>query len=285
MTLNNMIPTLWAGRLLSNLNDAHVYANALNRDYEGEIRAMGDRVKINSIGRVSINTFTKNAALNAPETLDDSFVNLIINQGDYFNFEIDDVDKAQHKVTVMDDAMREAAWGLADVADAFLASLLNTGTSTTNQLTALTTVGSGVTDDDAYEALVDLDVLLNVQNVPRDGTRWLVVPPWFEGELRKDNRFVSFGTSENRTQLRGKPVGEAAGFNVWISNNVPVTALAYTLLAGHKLAATYAEQITDTVPFRPEDSFSDAVKGLHIYGAVVTRPYAVASVVVTQSTS
>ena len=285
MTLNNMIPQLWAGRMLNNLNDAHVYANALNRDYEGEIRAMGDRVKINSIGRVTINTFTKNAALNAPETLDDSYVNLIIDQGDYFNFEIDDVDKAQHKVTVMNDAMQEAAWGLADVADAFIAALLDSGTSATNQLTALTTVGSGVTDDDAYEAIVDLDVQLSEQNVPRDGNRWVIVPPWFEGELRKDNRFVSFGTSENRAQLRGKPVGEASGFNVWQSNNVPVTALAYTILSGHKLAATYAEQITNTVPFRPEDSFSDAVKGLHIYGAVVTRPYAIASVVVTESTA
>ena len=283
MTLNNMTPVLWAGRLLSNLNDAHVYANALNRDYEGEIRVMGDRVRINSIGRVTINTFTKNAALNAPETLDDSYVNLIIDQGDYFNFEIDDVDKAQHKVTVMDDVMKEAAWGLADVADAFIAALLVAGTSASNKLTALTSVGSGVTDDDAYEAIVDLDVQLSEQNVPRDGNRWVIVPPWFEGELRKDNRFVSFGTSENRAQLRGKPVGEASGFNVWQSNNVPVTSSAYTLLSGHKLAATYAEQITDTVPFRPQDSFSDAVKGLHIYGAKVTRPYAIASVVVTAS--
>ena len=284
MTIDNVIPTLWARALLLNLNDAHIYANALNRDYEGQIRQMGDRVKINSIGRVTINTFTKNAAINAPETLDDSNVMLIIDQGDYFNFEIDDVDKAQQSVNVMTEAMRESAWGLADVADAFLAALLSAGTSTTNILTALTSVGSGVTDDDAYEAFVDLDVQLNEQNVPRDGNRWCVVPPWFEGELRKDNRFVSFGTQVNVDQLRGKPIGQASGFDVWVSNNVPLTGSVYTIIAGHRVAASYAEQITKTEPFRPPDSFSDAVKGLHIYGAVVARPYALARIAVTQAT-
>ena len=256
MTINNFTPSLWAGRAQANLNDAHVYANTMNRDYEGDFNAMGDRVHIQSIGRPTIRAFTKNAAISAPETLQDSDQILIIDQGQYFNFEVDNVDAVQNKIPVMDAAMREAAWGLADT----------------------------VADDDAYEALVDLDVQLTEQNVPRTGDRYVVVPPWYEGELRKDVRFISFGTKENRAQLRGRPVGEASGFNVWVSNNVPVTASAYTLVAGYTGAATFAEQIVKTVAFKPEDSFSDAIKGLHIYGYKVTRPHALASVVVTQAT-
>jgi hypothetical protein len=59
MSVNNFIPTIWAARLLYNLNNAHVYTQAgvINRDYEGEISAAGDTVKINSIGRVSIGTY------------------------------------------------------------------------------------------------------------------------------------------------------------------------------------------------------------------------------------
>ena len=284
MTINNFTPTLWAGRALANLNDSHVYANALNRDYEGDIKQMGDRVRIQSIGRVTIRSYTKNSTITAPETLQDSEQILIINQGDYFNFAVDDVDAAQNKISVMDSAMKDAAWGLADVVDAFLATLLTDNVSTSNQLTALTNVGSGVVDDDAYEALVDLDVQLTEQNVPRDGSRFVIVPSWFEGELRKDVRFTSFGTKENREQLRGKPVGDASGFNVWQSNNVPVSSSAYTLLAGYKGAATFAEQISKVKAFEPQDRFADAIKGLHIYGATVTRPYALASVVVTQAT-
>ena len=284
MTINNFTPTLWAGRALANLNDAHVYANALNRDYEGEIKRMGDRVRIQSIGRVTIRSYTKNSTITAPETLQDSQQILIIDQGDYFNFAVDDVDAVQNKISVMDSAMQDAAWGLADTVDAFLATLLTDNVSTSNKLTALTIVGSGVNDDDAYEALVDLDVQLTEQNVPRDGGRFTIVPPWYEGELRKDVRFTSFGTSANVAQLRGKPIGEASGFNVWVSNNVPVTASAYTIVAGYKGAATYAEQISSVKAFEPQDRFADAIKGLHIYGATVTRPHALASVVVTQAT-
>ena len=284
MTINNFTPNLWAGRALANLNDAHVYGNALNRDYEGEIKQMGDRVRIQSIGRVTIRTYTKNSTITAAETLQDSEQILIIDQGDYFNFAVDDVDAVQNKISVMDSAMKDAAWGLADVVDAFLATLLTDNVSTTNKLTALTTVGSGVADDDAYEALVDLDVQLTTENVPRDGGRFVVVPPWYEGELRKDIRFTSFGTSANVAQLRGKPIGDASGFNVWVSNNVPVSSSAYTILAGYNGAATFAEQIVKTKAFEPQDRFADAIKGLHIYGATVTRPYALASVVVTQAT-
>ena len=285
MTIDNLTPNIWAGRLLANLDDDHVYGNALNHDYEGDIANLGDRVRINSIGRVTIRSYTKNATITAPETLQDSQQILIIDQGDYFNFAVDDVDAMQNNVSAMDASMKDAAWGLADVTDAFLAALLSAGVSTSNILTPLTNLGSGVTDDDGYEALVDLDVQLSEQNVPRDGGRFVVVPPWFEGELRKDVRFVSFGTGTNVAQLRGKPIGDASGFNVWTSNNVPVTASAYTIIAGYKGAATFAEQISKVQAFQPPDRFGDALKGLHIYGATVTRPYALAKVVVTQATS
>ena len=283
MTIDNFTPSLWAGRAQANLNDAHVYANTMNRDYEGDFKAMGDRVHIQSIGRPTIRAFTKNAAISAPETLQDSDQILIIDQGQYFNFEVDNVDAVQNKIPVMDAAMREAAWGLADTVDDAIAALLVAGVASGSKLTALTTVGGGVADDDAYEALVDLDVQLTEQNVPRDGSRFVIVPSWFEGELRKDVRFTSFGTKENREQLRGKPVGDASGFNVWQSNNVPVSSSAYTLLAGYKGAATFAEQISKVKAFEPQDRFANAIKGLHIYGATVTRPYALASVVVTQA--
>ena len=283
MSLNNMIPTEWALRLLDNLNDGHVYAPLLNRDYEGQIKAKGDTVKINSIGRVAITAYTKNGALSAPETLDDGQLMLAITEAQSFNFEIDDIDKRQQQPKMMDEAMQEAAWGLSDVADAFLATMLEAGVATAapdNTLSAAGAVGTGASDDDAYELLVDLGVLLDESNVPGSG-RWVVIPPWYHGALLKDPRFVSFGTDANRSLLRNGQIGEAAGFTVAKSNNVPVSGSAFTVIAGYRGAATYAEQINDPEGYRPELSFSDAMKGLHLYGAKVTRPYALASVVAT----
>lgn len=288
MSLNNFIPTVWAAKLLENLNDAHVYVNLLNRDYEGDISQAGDSVKINSIGRVTIGTYTKNTDIAAAETLDDSQMMLVCDQQRYFHFYLDDVDKAQQNPKVMADAMKEAAWGLSDASDAAVATALEAGVATAapdNTLTALTTVGTGATDDDAYEALVDLGVKLDESNCPPTG-RWVVIPPWFHGMLLKDPRFVSFGTDKNRDVLRNGIIGEAAGFTVAKSNNVPVNGSAYTVIAGHKIAATFADNIpAGTVEaYRPPLRFGDAMKGLQVYGYKVTRPYALASVVCTQAT-
>ena len=33
---DNFIPELWSARLLANLDNTHVFANCVNRDYEGK---------------------------------------------------------------------------------------------------------------------------------------------------------------------------------------------------------------------------------------------------------
>lgn len=270
MTIDNFIPTVWAAGILENLNDDHVYANAVNRDYEGDIKAWGDTVKINSIGRVTIRDYTKGATLTAPETLDDAQQQLVINQAKYFNFEIDNIDKRQQKPKLMGAATEEAAWGLASTTDSFLSAMIAATIDTANIL-ADKSVGFGAGDDNPYEILVDIDVQLTTTNTPK-GNRWCIVPPWFEGALRKDERFVSFGTPGNRANLRGKPVGEASGLNIWISNTVPTDGSNHIVLAGFKGAVTFAEQISEVEAFRPHDRFADALKGLHLYGGKVTRP-------------
>lgn len=279
MTTDNIIPTLWAGSLLKHLNDVHVYGRVVNRDYEGDIREHGDSVKINSIGRVTISTYTLGSPISAPERLQDSALWLLIDQGEYFNFIIHDADKAQQKPKIMSEAMKEASWGIGDSIDVFLATLLQAGVATAgpdNTLTAVT-LGTGAGDDDAYETLVDLDTLLTVQNVP-SGDRWAVIPPWVHGMLRKDPRFVSFGTEQNLAVARGKPIGRIANLMLHESNNVPLSSTTYTIIAGYKGACTFAEQVASVEAFRPPDDFGDAVKGLYIYGGKVTRPYALASV-------
>ena len=281
MTTENFIPQVWSAKLLENWNDKHVYVACLNRDYEGEVRDVGDTVKINSIGRITIAAYTKNTNHNAAEELDDSQTFIQITQADYYNFGIDSIDKAQQKPKLMSAAMEEASWGLADTADSWVADLLEAGVQTANQLTAATSVGTGASDDDAYEILVDLGTKLTENNAPKTG-RWVVVPPWFHGVLLKDPRFVSFGTGANLDVLKNGSIGRAAGFEIKESNNVPVGSSSdYTIIAGVSAAATFADQIKEPQAYKPELRFGDAMKGLHVYGAKVTRPYGLASIVAT----
>ncbi|WP_446662960.1 phage major capsid protein [Geobacillus sp. CCR] len=281
MAINNFIPTVWSARLLQNLQRTLVYGQAavINRDYEGEIRAYGDTVKINNIGRISVGDYTKNANMPDPETLTDETRTLVIDQAKFFNFQVDDIDKIQQNPKLMDEAMREAAYALRNAADQFIAS---------HYVDAAHTIGSDTspvqpTKTDAYEYLVDLSVKLDEADVPEQG-RWVIVPPWFEGLMLKDDRFVKTGSLPAEDRLVNGVIGRAAGFLVLKSNNVPVVPSDaqsgvqenYKIIAGHPMAWSFAEQVNQVEAYRPEKRFADAVKGLHLYGAKTVRPYALA---------
>lgn len=287
MAINNFIPAVWSAQLLTALRKNLVYANLCNRDYEGEIRAYGDQVKINSLGDVSVGQYSKNTDISAAQTLTDAQRILEINQSWYFNFQIDDVDKAQQKPKVMEEAMRNAAYALADKADQYVAGLYteisgtNTMGSDASPISIAVAAAQGVSP--AYEKLVDLAIKLDEANVPKEG-RWVVIPPWYHGLLLKDSRFISAGTAKTDDVLANGYVGRAAGFDIYTSNNVPNTSNAlYKVISGYSGAWSYAEQIADVEAYRPERRFADAVKGLHLYGAKVTRPLGLALMVCSKA--
>ncbi|MEO7672857.1 MAG: P22 coat protein - protein 5 domain protein, partial [Pyrinomonadaceae bacterium] len=139
------------------------------------------------------------------------------------------------------------------------------------------------TKDDAYEYLVDLGVLLDESDTPIDG-RFVIVPAWFHGLLLKDERFIKAGTFRSDAVLANGEVGEAAGFRILKSNNVPnTTATKYKIIAGHSIATAYVEQIVDLQTYQPEKRFGDAVKGLRVYGAKVVRPTALAELIANKT--
>ena len=275
MSVDNFIPAVWAGMILRNLQTALVYGQEgiVNRDYEGDISEAGNTVNINNIGRVTVKNYAKNVDIDPPDVLTGAQTQLLIDQQKYYNFAVDDVDKAQAKPKVMEEATREAAYSLAKEADISIAGLY-TGVDAGN------VIGSDVvpvvpTALVAYEYLVDLGVLLDQADAPKEG-RWAIVPPWYYGMLQKDSRFVH-STAVADMVIRNGEIGEAAGFRILKSNNVPNNAgTKYKIMAGHPSAISYAEQIVETMAFRPERRFSDAMKGLHIYGRKLVRPTQIA---------
>lgn len=266
MSVSGFIPEVWAARLFARLNAALIAAQALvvNRDYEGEISQKGDTVHIGGIGAVTVKPFTRNQDIDTPETLADDMQTLEITEGDYFNFQVDDVDARQAAVGLLDGAIGQAGYDLAAAADAFLLALMaSDGTPVVTSET------------EAYDQLVDMGVQLDEGETPGND-RWAIIPSWFHGKLLKDERFVAAGDlPSSETRLNGQ-VGAAAGFRILKSNRVAHTSSAYQAIAGHAIATSYAEQINKTEAYRPERRFADAVKGLHLYGAKVTRPLCLA---------
>ena len=280
MAFSNFIPEVWSARLLEHLDKVHVYAGLMNRDYEGDIRAFGDTVHINQLGKITINDYD-GTDINDPEELDGTQQNLVIDQAKYFNFQIKDIDNAQSNPKLVDSAMQRASYDMNDTIDQYLAGLLLAGCDSENILYNDSTVVTP-TAENAYDYLVDLGTALSESNVPMLG-RWVVLPPWYHALLLKDPRFVGNGTGYNQAVLQGGLVGEAAGFQIHLSNNVPNTGGAkYKVIAGTNAAGSFAEQLVELEAYRLEKNFSDAVKGLHVYGAKVLQPKALAVMTVNK---
>ena len=128
-----------------------------------------------------------------------------------------------------------------------------------------------------------LGVLLDEANVPSEG-RFAAVPPWFYALLKKDTRFTH-STPMGDQLLRTGVAGDIDGLTVLKTNNVPkaTATTEFKIIAGHPMATTYADQIVKVVAYSPEKRFADAVKGLHVYDAMVVRPQALACLIANRA--
>jgi N4-gp56 family major capsid protein len=288
MSLDGFIGTVWGARLLENLQKALVFGQVgvINRDYEGDLKGKGSTVKITSIGDITIGDYVADTDISDPEALTDAATTLTADNAKYFNFAIDDVVKAQSAVVLMDGAMKQAAYNLADTADQIIAAAMVAGASASNAVgsnaSAIVPVPA-VLGTTAYDYLLDLRTKLTESNVPYEG-RWAIVPPWFSDQLAADSRFASFNGPAAGDALLNGIVKRAAGFNIFESNNTPTAAgtggdagkTQDKIIAGHPMAVTFADSVNEVVAYKPEKRFADAVKGLHVYGVKVTRSSALA---------
>ena len=281
MAITNFIPEIWSASLLENLRDNLVYGAApiVNRNYEGDIARAGDTVHITSFVDPAVRDYTKNGTITW-DVLTDAGQTLVVDQADYFAFKVDDIDKRQAIDGFVAETTRGASYNLAAEADSYVAGLLVAGVDGDNDLGDVTV---GATAGDAYDAIVDLRTALTRSKTPDQG-RWLVVPPEMYGVLLKDDRFIRADAAGTTEGLRNGFVGRAAGFDIYESNTVPGDNTdGFSVLAGHSMATTFAEQIASTEALRLETTFGDGVRGLHLYGAKVIRPEQLALATVTVS--
>lgn len=283
-------PEIWSKVILAALQKNLVFGGSgiVNNDYDGEISGPGNVVHITQFGDPVINAYTPNSSLQY-QALNDAGLDLNIDQAFSFAFSVDDVDRRQAAGDMQSYLEERASYKLADTADQYIASLY-TGVSTSN---IVGTSGSPIapalyapsTPADFYQkVLLPLKVQLTEANIPMQG-RYVVVPPWAEGLLEQTQAFIAI------TDMQGQPsdvfkngmIGRAAGFDIYVSNNaVNYSGSNWIVQAGHPMAITYAEQIVQTEALRLQTTFADGVRGLHVFGAKLVRPDAIAVAYVTR---
>ena len=269
MSISSFIPTLWEARLLYHLDNVLVARNFFNQDYEGLIKDQGDTVRINQIGAPTLFDYVRNQDMPLPEDLETLPQELVIDQAKGFNFQIDDIDKVQAQGELMDAAMERAAYELSSEEDAYLFKMLYESAPAANRISQTPS-----TPEEMYDLLVALRTIMVRNNVPARG-RAVALPPEAVGLILRDGRFVETGSERAERRLVHGLIGRAAGFDLYEVNNTPG---GNTIIAGHPMGATFASQIVQTQAYRPERRFGDAMKGLSVYGAKITRPGTVAVV-------
>ena len=182
-----------------------------------------------------------------------------------FNFQIDDVDRAQATPKLMEMAMAQAAGALANVADAYVFSLYGEATS------ANTITQAELTENNVIDTIISAREKLLANGVSGSTPTVLEVTPSVAALIMKAK--ILQGT-ENTEALANGCIGNFIGFEVYVSPNIATDSQTGQMkcFARTKRAIDFAEQINKVEAYRPENRFADAVKGLHLYGAKVIYP-------------
>lgn len=265
MAITNFIPTIWSETLYSELNKNFVAVNHCNRDFEGDIKSKGSVVNICGVGDITVKDYTANTDMSTPQELDDTVTKLEIDRAKFFNFQIDDVNKAQASPKLMEAAMKKAAEAIANEADKYIFSLYSQAgkiiDSTPSEATPL------------FNTVLQAREFLYENNVGDNTELFLEVSPKIASFLLRDKVNTAY---MNTDALESGYLGSIFGCKIFVCNNVEVGhangSEVHHCILRTKRAIAFADQLSEVEAYRPEKRFADAVKGLHLYGAKVVYP-------------
>jgi len=295
----NWVPAVYSQKVQKFFRRASVVEDITNTDYAGEIENFGDTVNIVKEPSITVSDYARGQTVNT-QTLADDKLQLTVDQGSYFAFKVDDIEERQSHVNWEALATSSGAYSLKrnydynvlkNIYDNAATSAANTGTD-----------GSPIDGDAAVDTLADVisaaKTVLDGNDVPEEN-RWFVAPPAFYKQLRKAGAKImdqSVMADGGASSMRNGMVTDRPlfGFRLYSTNAIAVSSGAassktfgsagsneYAFLYGHQGAVATANHIAKTELIRDPDSFSDIVRGLHVFGRKILRSDAVYSGVIT----
>ena len=299
----NFAPSIFSQKVLKFFRRASVAEDITNTDYTGEIENFGDTVNIIKEPTLTVSAYTRGSVVNAQDLADDQ-ITMTVDQANAFAFKIDDIEERHSHVNFEALATSSGAFALkrkfdanilqamsdgAGIAGADDASLSG-GLTTTNS--ALGTASAPInveTDDAGINLMLLMARVLDDQSVPEEN-RWFVAPPiFYEKMFQAGNKMAEVQvTGDASSNLRNglATPGTLAGFRCYKStalnstagtdqvtlSGVATDASENVIMAGHISSTSTASHIAKTEVVRSTESFSDVVRGLHVFGRKVLRP-------------
>ena len=306
----NFAPEIFSQKVLKFFRRASVVEDITNTDYAGEIENFGDTVRVIKEPTVTVSSYQRGSVVN-PQDLADDQITMVVDQANAFAFKIDDIEERQSHVNFEALATSSGAFALKRKYDATVLQAIADGAgiaaSAVSGTTLTTTAAAGdigtanapinvETDDNGINMMLAMARLLDDQSVPEEN-RWFVAPPiFYQKMLQAGNKLAEVQvTGDNSSPLRNGLAlpGTFAGFRCYKStalnstggtDQVTLTDASATLatdaseniiLAGHMSAVSTASHIAKTEVVRSTESFSDVIRGLHVFGQKVLRQEAV----------
>lgn len=295
----NWAPAIYSQKVQKFFRRASVVEDITNTDYAGEIENFGDTVNIIKEPSITVNDYARGQTVNT-ETLADDQIQLTVDQGSYFAFKVDDIEERQSHVNFEALATSSGAYALKKNYDFNVLKAIYAGASTSVGNTG--TDGTPIDGDAAVDTLTDImsaaKTVLDGNDVPEEN-RWFVAPPAFYQQLRKagakivDQSVMADGSASamRNGMITDRPL---FGFKMYTTNAIAVSSGSaanktfgsagsneHAFLYGHQGAVATANHIAKTELIRDPDSFSDIVRGLHVFGRKILRTEAVFSGVIT----
>ena len=301
----NFTPQIFSQKVLKFFRRASVAEDITNTDYFGEIENFGDTVNIIKEPTISVSSYTRGSVVNTQNIADDQ-ITLTVDQANAFAFKIDDIEERQSHINFEALSTSSGAFALKRKYDANILQTLSDGAGIAGAddaslsgglTTTLSTLGTASapinveTDDAGINLMLLMARVLDDQSVPEEN-RWFVAPPiFYEKMFQAGNKIVEVQvTGDASSNLRNglATPGTLAGFTCYKStalnstsgtDQITMSGLATdgsenVILAGHISACATASHIAKTEVVRSTESFSDVVRGLHVFGRKVLRPEA-----------
>ena len=198
--VSSFIPNVWGARFIERLRDELVFGRVVNRNYEGDISQYGDTVKVPTPSTaITVRDYQVDTDIANAETTSGTTQDLDIDKQKYFHFLVDDIDRAQSKPDIMDDAMGEAARQMAVQVDKDIATELNLGYNSSRAEAAIADAPTATTWGAKFlDAISAVKRKMTVADIPLSN-RWIIVHPETIQGLEK--RFTTNAGSDNVLSL------------------------------------------------------------------------------------
>jgi len=213
-------------------------------------------------------------------------VELEIDKAKYFNFICDDIDAYQADIKLMDDWSRDSSQQMKISIDTGVLADIYADADSSNKGNTAGAISSGyklgasgaplvVTKADVLDVIIDCGMVLDEQNVPEE-SRWLVLPTWMVGLIKKSDLKDASLTGDGQSTLRNGRIGGIDNFTIYKSNLVASVTdstgfTCYHAMAGQRHALSFAAQMTKMESLTSEQTFGKLVRGLNVYGYKVLK--------------